>query len=259
MKISILSIFPNFFNEFIDVSIIKRAVSKKSVEIEVIDIRDYSSDKNKRIDDKPCGGGPGLIMQCQPIVDCLKDIKKENSKVFYMSPKGQTYNQKKARELSKEEHIILLCGHYEGIDERILDYVDEQISIGDYILTGGEIPAMIVSDSVIRLLDGAITEESSLDESFENGLLEYPQYTLPRVYEGREVPAVLFSGNHEAISKWRKKESLRITKEKRINLFKKYNLNKEEKRLLIEIENNEVGDWEKQAIENNTINKKLES
>lgn len=206
MKISILSIFPNFFDEFVNTSIVKRSISKKKVAIELVDIRDYALSKNKRIDSKPCGGGPGLIMKCQPIVDCIKDIKKENSKVIYLSPRGSKYNQKKAHQLAKEEHLILLCGHYEGIDERILDYVDEEISVGDYILTGGEIPAMIIADSVIRLLDGSISKESHLNESFENGLLEYPQYTLPRVYEGKMIPLILFSGNHKAIEKWRLKQ-----------------------------------------------------
>ncbi len=248
MKIDILTIFPEFFNEFLNTSIIKRAISKKSVKVNTVNIRDFSKDKNKRIDDTPCGGGAGLVMKVEPLVEAIKSVKTKDSKVIYLSPKGRVFNQSVAKELATHKHLVLLCGHYEGIDERVLNYVDEEISIGDYILTGGEIAAMVVSDSVIRLLDGAISKDSLIDESFENGLLEYPQYTLPKVYKGMKVPDILFSGNHKAISKWRKKESLRITLNNRKDLLSKYKLNKEEKELLKEIKEDKVGEWEIEAI-----------
>lgn len=250
MKITLLTLFPEFYNSYFETSIIKRAISKKSVEIEIINIRDYSLDNNKRVDDTPFGGGNGMLLKCQPVIDTLRAVKKDNSKVIYLGPAGKTLNQEISRELSKEEHIILLCGHYEGIDNRILDYVDETISIGDYILTGGEVASLVLMDSIIRLLNGAITEASHLEESFENGLLEYPQYTQPRIFEGKEVPPILFSGNHQAIEKWRKKESLRLTKEKRPDLFTQYQLSKQDKKLLEEIKENKQGKWEEKAIEN---------
>lgn len=255
MKIDILTIFPEFFNEFLNTSIIKRAISKKSVKVNTVNIRDFSKDKNKRIDDTPCGGGAGLVMKVEPLVEAIKSVKTKDSKVIYLSPKGRVFNQGVAKELATHKHLVLVCGHYEGIDERVLNYVDEEISIGDYILTGGEIAAMVVSDSVIRLLDGAISKDSLIDESFENGLLEYPQYTLPKVYKGMKVPEILFSGNHKAISKWRKKESLRITLNNRKDLLSKYKLNKEEKELLKEIKEDKVGKWEIEAINKS---KKLE-
>ncbi|MBE6124253.1 MAG: tRNA (guanosine(37)-N1)-methyltransferase TrmD [Erysipelotrichaceae bacterium] len=249
MKITILTLFPEFYESYLNTSIIKRAISKNSVEVHICNIRDYSLDKTKRVDDIPFGGGNGMLLKCQPVLDALRAVKTENSKVIYLGPTGKTLHQSVARTLSKEEDLVILCGHYEGIDQRILDYVDEVISIGDYILTGGEVASLVLMDSVIRLLDGAITESSHLDESFENGLLEYPQYTQPRVFEGKEVPPILFSGNHQAIDKWRRKESLKLTKEKRPDLFEKYSLTKQDKKLLDEIENNKVGKWEERAIE----------
>lgn len=249
MKITILTLFPEFYESYLNTSIIKRAISKDSVEVQICNIRDFSEDKTKRVDDVPFGGGNGMLLKCQPVVDALRAVKKEKSKVIYLGPTGEKLTQQKARLLSNEEELIILCGHYEGIDNRILDYVDETLSIGDYILTGGEVASLVLMDSVIRLLDGAITEQSHLDESFENGLLEYPQYTQPRVFEDKEVPAILFSGNHQAISKWRKKESLKLTKEKRPDLFQKYDLSKQDKKLLEEIENNQTGKWEQKAIE----------
>ena len=186
-------------------------------------------------------------MKCQPIVDCLRKNKGEHAHVVMLSPRGQIYNQAKAHELLKEEELILICGHYEGVDERVNKYVDEQISIGDYILTGGELGAMVISDSVIRLLDGAIAEESVIEESFENGLLEYPQYTEPYDYEGDKIPDILYSGNHTAINKWRQKQSLFLTKELRPDLFEKYNLSKQDIKLLNE--GKEKASWELAAIE----------
>lgn len=248
MKITFLTLFPSMYDNFINTSIISKAVHKGIVNFQVVNIRDYSEDKNKRVDDEIVGTGAGVILKCDPVIKAIKD-NNQNSKVIFLSSKGKTYNQKKARELAAlSQDLVLLCGHYEGIDERILDYVDEEISIGDYILTGGELPSMILADSVVRLLDGAINKDSIEDESYENGLLEYPQYTLPKEYEGKKIPEILFCGNHKVIEKWRKKESLRITMNKRKDLFEKYNLNEEEKELVNEINNNEIGRWEMEAI-----------
>ena len=256
MKISILTLFPEFFDGFLTNSIIKRAIAKGKVEIEIINIRDYTEDKYGRVDSAPVGGGAGLIMKCQPVLDCLKAVKKENSHTVLLSPRGKTYNQKRARELATTcEHLILICGHYEGTDERINKYTDELISIGDYILTGGEIGAEIISDSIIRLLDGVIAPESIVDESFENGLLEYPQYTEPQDYEGDIVPEILYSGNHQAIEKWRKKQSLRLTMKYRPDLLKNYVFTKEELKLLKELESEDTPKWEKDAIAKSKKNK----
>ena len=250
MKISILTLFPEFFDGFLTNSIIKRAIAKEQVEIEIVNTRDYTLDKYGRVDSAPVGGGAGLIMKCQPIIDCLKDIRQENSHVVLLSPRGKTYNQARARYFAKNyEHLIIICGHYEGTDERINKYVDELISIGDYILTGGEIGAEIISDSIIRLLDGVIAPESIVDESFEKGLLEYPQYTEPFDYEGDRIPDILYSGNHEAIEKWRKKQSLKLTKELRPDLLEHYELSKQEKKLFDELNSDEQPKWEKDAIE----------
>jgi len=239
MKIDILTIFPSMFDGFLSNSIIKRAISKGVVKVNIIDIRPFSEDKNKRIDDYPIGGGAGLVMKCQPVLDALKSVRKDNSNVILMSPRGEKYNQQIAHELlDNNEHLIFICGHYEGLDERINKHVDRFLSIGDYILTGGELASMVISDSLIRLIDGAINNESISDESFENGLLEYPQYTFPRVYEGDEVPLVLFSGNHEIVRKWRLKESLKLTKELRSDLLENRKYTKEELKLLKEIEEN---------------------
>lgn len=232
MKITILTLFPAMFDGFINTSIINRAIVNKNVEIEVIDFREYSLDKNKKVDDTPCGGGQGMILKCQPIVDCLRAIRTEKTHVVMLTPSGKTFKQKIAREYAAYEHIILLCGHYEGFDYRILDYVDEELSIGDYVLTGGEIAAMVVSDAIIRLLDGVIKKESNMDDSFENDLLEYPQYTRPIDYEGKIVPEVLLSGHHGNIEKWRLTKSIEITKEKRPDLLEKHQFTDNEKKIL---------------------------
>ena len=249
MKITILTLFPEMFESYLSNSIIKRAISKNLVEFELVNIRDFTLDKNHRVDNYPTGGGAGLIMQCQPILDSLKSVRKENSKVLLTSPRGNTFNQQKAIDLSKEEHLIFICGHYEGIDERVNKHVDELISLGDFILTGGEVAAMTISDAIVRLIDGVISTESTSEESFNNGLLEYPQYTFPYDYEGEVIPDILFSGNHEAIAKWRLKESLKLTKKHRPDLFEKYEFSKKELKLLSEIENNETPKWETEAIE----------
>ena len=249
MKISILTLFPEFFDGFLTNSIIKRAIAKEKVEIEIVNIRDYTTDRYGRVDSAPVGGGAGLIMKCQPILDCLKSVKTDKSHVVLLSPRGNQYNQAKARYFSANyEHLVIICGHYEGTDERINKYVNELVSVGDFILTGGEIGATIIADSVIRLLDGVIASESIVDESFENGLLEYPQYTEPQVYEGDEVPEILYSGNHQAIDKWRRKQSLRLTKKYRPDLLKDYSYSKEELKLLKELESDETPKWEKEAI-----------
>ena len=256
MKITILTLFPEFFAGFLTNSIIKRAISKEKVEIEIVNIRDFTKDKYGRVDSAPVGGGAGLIMKCQPVIDCLKSVKKDNSHVILLSPRGKTYNQARARYFAKNyEHIILICGHYEGTDERINKYVDELVSVGDFILTGGEIGAEIISDSIIRLLDDVIAPESIVDESFENGLLEYPQYTEPQVYEGDEIPEILYSGNHQAVDKWRRKESLRLTRKYRPDLLKGYSYSKEELKLLKELESDEQPKWEKEAIAKSKKNK----
>ncbi len=248
MKITILTLFPEMFDGFLTNSIIKRTIAKNLVEVEIVNIRDYTQDKNHRVDSAPIGGGAGLIMKCQPIVDCINDHKSKTSKIVMLSPRGKTYNQQKAKELSKLKHLILLCGHYEGIDERVNKYVDESISIGDYILTGGEVGSMAIADSIIRLIDGAIAKESIEEESFDGNLLEYPQYTEPYDYNGDKVPDILYSGNHEAIAKWRRKQALNLTKENRPDLFEKKQLSKADKKLLEE-DKEKAAKWEVAAIE----------
>jgi len=250
MRIDILTLFPEFFERFLDTSIIKRAISKDAVEVKVHNIRDFTLDKNGRVDDYPLGGGAGLVMKCQPVLDCLKSVRKENSFVALTSPRGTVWNQKKAIEYSKLDHLVLICGHYEGIDERVNKYVDELVSIGDYILTGGEVATLAICDSIIRLLDGAITNESLDIESFDNDLLEYPQYTFPRDFEGDLVPDVLLCGNHKVVEKWRKKEQLKLTKKHRPDLYAKHNFTKEEQKLLQEIEEgNDNPKWLIEALE----------
>ena len=211
MKIDILTLFKEMYDGFLNTSIIKSAREKNLVEINTINIRDYSKDKHKKVDDTPYGGGSGMVLMCQPIFDAVKDLKRTNSKVILMTPQGAKYNQKMAYNLSKEEHLIIICGHYEGFDERIKTLCDEEISIGDYILTGGEIPAMAITDSITRLLDGVITNESLESESFDDGLLDYPVYTKPRDFRGMKVPDVLLSGNHKEIEEYRNKERIRLT------------------------------------------------
>ncbi len=247
MRITILTLFPQMFDGFLTNSIIKRAIAKEAVELKIIDIRTFTNDKYGRVDSAPVGGGAGLIMKCQPIIDCLKKIQKPNSHVVLLSPRGKALNQSKVRYFSQnKEDLIIICGHYEGIDERVNQYVDELISIGDFILTGGEIGAMALSDAVIRLLDGVIASESIIEESFENDLLEYPQYTEPFDFEGIKIPDILYSGNHQAIAKWRRKQSLILTKKYRPDLFKNVSLSKLDTQLLDE---QETPKWELDAIE----------
>ena len=220
MKFDVLTLFPEMF-EILNQSIIGKAIEKDLINIKVTNIRDFSKDKHKKVDDTPYGGGAGMVMKPDVVYDAYQSIKDRNAKVIYMSPQGKPLNQKKVEELSKENHLIILCGHYEGIDQRVLDkIVDEEISIGDYVLTGGEIPAMVLIDSVSRYVEGVLKEDSIKEESFSNGLLEYPQYTRPEVFEGMKVPEVLLSGHHENIEKWRKEKSLEITKKKRPDILK---------------------------------------
>ena len=222
MKIDILTLFPNMFDGFINESIIKRAIQKGNVEINVIDFRSYSKLNNNQVDDTPYGGGGGMVLRVEPLYDAIMDIKgdDEDAKVILMTPDGVPYKQEIAVDLSKEKHLIFVCGHYEGFDERIRTLVDCELSIGDYVLTGGELPAMVVSDSIIRLLDGAITNTSLDSESFNGNLLDYPTYTKPREFMGMVVPEVLLSGDHAKIKAWREEQRLLRTKERRPDLLK---------------------------------------
>ncbi|MDO4375768.1 MAG: tRNA (guanosine(37)-N1)-methyltransferase TrmD [bacterium] len=220
MKITILSLFPNMFDGFLTESIIKRAIQNQKVEVKIINFRDYSVYNNKQVDDTPYGGGAGMVLMCDPIFRCIDDIKTPNSHIIILSPEGKVYNEKKAKELTKYEDIILICGHYEGFDERIKSLADEIISVGDFILTGGELPAMIIADSVIRLLPDVITEDSLNSESFDENLLDYPVYTKPASYRGLDVPEILTSGDHKKIDEYRQAERIRLTKEKRPDLLK---------------------------------------
>ena len=200
MKIDILTLFPEMFNGVFDESIIKRAIEKELVTINLINFRDYSKDPHQKVDDTPYGGGRGMVLSCQPIYDCINDIRTVDSKIILLTPAAKTYNQKQAYDLSKEKHLIIICGHYEGFDERIRKLVDLEISVGDYVLTGGEIPAMILVDSITRLLPGVIKDESHQNDSYNNGLLDYPTYTKPAEYLGMKVPEVLLSGDHQKIA-----------------------------------------------------------
>ena len=221
MKIDILTLFPEMFAPLKE-SIIKRAVEDGKIEINITNIRDFANPPHFRCDDMPFGGGAGMVMMCEPLFKAIESVKQENSKIFYMSPRGKVFNQSLAREMSKLEHIVLLCGHYEGIDQRVIDYFDiEELSIGDYVLTGGELPAMVVADSIIRLIPGVIREESTMEESFSENLLEYNQYTRPAEFRGMSVPEVLLSGHHKNIEDWRREQSLEITKRNRPDLLDK--------------------------------------
>lgn len=221
MTIDILTLFPNMYQGIFDESIIKRAIDEKRVEINIHNFRDYTLDPHKKVDDTPYGGGAGMVLTCQPIFDCIKDIRTEDSLVILLTPDGEVYKQTKAYELKDKKHIILICGHYEGFDERIRNICDLELSIGDYVLTGGEIASMAIVDSVVRLLPGVITEESHINDSFNDNLLDYPTYTKPRVFEGMEVPEVLLSGDHKKIAEYRYQESLKKTQQRRPDLLEK--------------------------------------
>ena len=236
MKFDILTLFPEMF-EPIKQSIIGRATKENKIEINLVNIRDFSKDKHKKVDDTPYGGGAGMLMRADVVYDCYNSVKSSKSKVIYLSPKGNRLNQAKVEELAKEEHLVVLCGHYEGIDQRVIDkIVDEEISIGDYVLTGGEIPAMVLIDSVSRYVEGVLAKESISEESFsKSGLLEYPQYTRPETFEGIKVPEVLQSGHHENINKWRRKEAIKATYIKRPELLEKAILTDEEVKYIEEL------------------------
>ena len=221
MKIDILTLFPSMFDGFLNESIIKRAIERGKVEVNIYNIRDYSKDPHKKVDDYQFGGGSGMVLMPQPIFDAVEALKKDDTFVILMSPQGIPYKQKIAHELSIEKHILMICGHYEGFDERIRSLADMEISIGDYILTGGELASMVVSDSIIRLLDDVITKESSENESFENNLLDYPVYTKPVDFRGMKVPDILLSGHHENIRKWRLEQQKIKTQERRPDLLEK--------------------------------------
>ena len=235
MKFDVLTLFPEMF-EAVKKSVIGKAEEKKLIQINLINIRDFSKNKHKKVDDTPYGGGAGMVIQPDVVYDAYNSIKDENAKVIYLTPQGKVLNQKKVEELSKEKHLILLCGHYEGIDQRVLDkIVDEEISIGDYVLTGGELPAMILIDSVSRYVEGVLSEDSTSEESFSQGILEYPQYTRPEIFEGVRVPEILQSGHHENINKWRRCEALKNTYKKRPELLKNIELSEKDKEYLEKI------------------------
>ncbi len=222
MRFDVLTLFPEMFDS-LEKSIIGRARKNGIIDINLINIRDFSQNKHKKVDDTPYGGGNGMVMMPDVVYRAYESIKKEKSKVIYLSPQGKKLDQKKVEELAKEEQLILLCGHYEGIDQRVLDeIVDEEISIGDYVLTGGELPAMVLIDSVSRYVEGVLKQGSTAEESFSMGLLEYPQYTRPEIFKGNKVPEVLLSGNHQKIEEWRKQKSIEITRKKRPDLLKEW-------------------------------------
>ena len=241
MKFNVLTLFFFFFSS-LDESIIGRSKEKGLIDINLINIRDFSKNKHKKVDDTPYGGGAGMVMEPTVVYDAFKSIKDEKTKVIYLSPQGKTLNQQKVQDLAKEENITLLCGHYEGIDQRVIDtIVDEEISIGDYVLTGGELPAMVLIDSVSRYIEGVLKEESIKEESFTNGLLEYPQYTRPEMFLDKRVPEILLSGNHQKIDEWRRNQSIINTYIKRPDLLKEINLSEKEQKMLEEYKNLKEG------------------
>ena len=240
MRISILTVCPELFGSFLQSHEVKRAAKRSGAEVEVIDIREFAPGSFRHIDDSPCGGGRGMVLRCQPVADAVEAVKECGKNIsvrtVLLSPAGTVYDQKKARELAAQDHLILICGHYEGFDARIYSWADELVSVGDYILTGGELPAMTVADSVLRLLEGNLKEGGAGEESFENGLLEYPQYTKPAEFRGQKVPEVLLSGDHEAVRKWRLEAALKETLERRPDLLEGRKFTEEEKALLRELE-----------------------
>lgn len=246
MRFDILTLFPNMFSSPLKESILGKAIEKRLIQVQIVNIRDFSSDKHKTVDDTPYGGGQGMVMKIEPIARAIETIKSQNSsaRVIYLTPQGVPLNQELVRKLSSHPHLVLLCGRYEGVDERVRELlVDEEISIGDYILTGGELAAMVLVDAISRFVPGVLgSEQSAQDESFFNSLLEYPQYTRPPNYKGSSVPEVLLSGNHLAISLWRKKEALRRTSVRRPDLLARAHLTEEDMKLLEEIHKENSGD-----------------
>jgi len=238
MRIDVITIFPEIFDGFINTSIIGRAQKKGYINLKIHNLRDYATNKHKTVDDKPFGGGPGMVLKPEPIYNAIKKFlkKKSEKEIIFLSPQGELFTQEMAKKLSSKKHLIFLCGRYEGVDERIMKFVDREISIGDYVLTGGEIPAMVVIDAVARLIPGVVKEKDSvICDSFFDGLLDYPHYTRPRIFRKMKVPEVLLSGNHSEIRKWRLKQSLKNTLLKRKDLLEKKKLTEEEKSILKEI------------------------
>lgn len=224
LRVDILTLFPEMFQGFLSTSMIRIAIEKRLLDVRLTNIRDYSANRHQKVDDTPYGGGPGMVMMVQPVADCLQAVREMDRRrgpAILMTPQGQTFNQRMAQNMAEEyERLILLCGHYEGIDERIRDFIDMEVSIGDYILTGGELPAMVLTDAVTRLIPGVLGDpESHADESFSRNYLEYPQYTRPREFQGLKVPEILFSGHHGEIEKWRRNEATKRTAERRPDLM----------------------------------------
>lgn len=229
MKITILTLFDEFVRSYINTSIIKNAIKHNDVKIEVINFREFSKENNKSVDDYQYGGGPGMVLMLQPIVDAINSIKDKNSYKILLNPKGKILSNESINALLKQEHIILIAGHYEGVDERIQNFIDDNISIGDYVLTGGELPALVLLDTIVRKLPGVINQESLICESFNNNLLDYPVYTKPRIYNDYKVPEILLSGDHKKIDEYRKQQQIEITLKNRPDLYKKYLKSKENK------------------------------
>ncbi len=249
MKFHVLTLFPEMVEFGLNQSILKRAKEKRLIDLNVANIRDYAFNKHRQVDDYPYGGGAGMLMQVEPIVLAFEDIVTKSGyrpKVLYMSPQGEVFTQELAKELATEEELIFLCGHYEGVDERALEILNARsVSIGDYVLTGGELPAMVMIDAISRMVDGVLTNEESADyESFEDGLLEYPQYTRPKEFRGMEVPEIMLSGHHKNIERWRRKESIRRTLQRRPDLMEKVNFGKEDRKLLDEVRREEIEDYD---------------
>ena len=240
MKIKIVTLFPSMYTGFLEESIIKRTIEKELVSVSIVNLRDYSNNKHHKVDDTPYGGGAGMVLNVPTIDNCLNAIRSKNSKTILMSPMGKTYKQKDAYRLANEDEIILICGHYEGFDERVRDLVDEELSIGEFVMTGGEIASMAIADSVIRLIEGAIATESHETDSYSHGLLGFPQYTRPVNYKGSSVPFVLQNGNHKLIKEYRLKEQLRRTYLRRPDMLINYKLSKEEEKLLQEVKEEEL-------------------
>ncbi len=240
MKISVLTLFPEYFEPLLTTSILKRAKAKNLFEFEVIDFRPFTKEKHGHVDDTPYGGGAGMVLMCQPILDALNSIRTPDSIVILLTPQGKVFNQNIAKELSLKNHLIFICGHYEGFDERIRDYVDIQMSLGDFVLTGGESACMVMCDCILRILPGVIKQDSSDDDSFSNGLLEYPQYTKPEIFDGKKVPDVLLSGHHANIKKFRHEQSLLRTYTYRPDLLEKVSLSKEDLKFLEEIKSKDL-------------------
>ncbi len=221
MRFDILTLFPNIINAYINESIIKRAIDKKILEVNVVNIRDFTPYKNGQVDDTPYGGGAGMVLMCEPVVRAIESVKTENAKVYLLTPQGQKFSDKLASSIINDtKHVILVCGHYEGFDERIYNFVDGEISIGDYVLTGGELPSLVIMDTISRFIPGVILEDSFNNDSFKDNLLDYPNYTKPRDFRGHLVPDVLLSGDHKKIAEYRASEKIRVTKEKRPDLLK---------------------------------------